>query len=294
MEKEIINGSISEMSDSDTGISLDKKMIEELKKDDKNPMFVTVEVMNPQVSKNGRYYDEKTLYSIAEQINEKKPDGYMGHLTEEERLKKMPHSQTMWLGANVKEVAGKQRLYAKGYVLPYAKELRTYLRKAKVIGKKVAVSIYGKASMVWDSQRSASRIKEFVLENLDWARAGAEGLQTAGITNIASEMQGNNNDSETLKRISEMSDTIDAFYEDYIDNQLNKKVNNRNISKLFKKLVISEMIDEAKTKKNIDSKIDHVLNSDESKSILQTLSSRSGVISPGEDNRAKNISKYIT
>lgn len=185
--------------------------IDELIKGDSDPMFVTIEVLNPQKSRNKNKWTEPLLYEVAEQINKKKPDGFMGHLTPEELATKNPEVQTMWLGAKVQEVGGKLRLFAKGYVLPYATILRTYLSKAKSAGKKVAVSVAGMAEKKYDSSDDSFSITDFTLESIDWARSGSQGVAGMGLFQLTTEMtdgsindQGADMDKEQI--IAEMTE----------------------------------------------------------------------------------------
>src|SRR4051812_11873348 len=116
------SATIAEMSvtaDKSVGfdIEVDKTKIDNILSRDKNPMFVTLPVACEGRSVNGRNYTAANIASIAEQINSSHPDGYAGHLTDEERATKTPDAQTIWLGAVVKEMDGKSVVYAKGYVM---------------------------------------------------------------------------------------------------------------------------------------------------------------------------------
>jgi len=177
-------------------VPVDKTIISELSDGDKDPMFVTIEVINEGVSRNGRAYDKHVIESLAEQINENKPDGFYGHLADDERHTKFPEPQTIWLGAKVLEVGGKTRLFAKGYILPEAKTLRSYLKKAKVAGKNVAVSVYGLAKVVKDKVKNISIVQDMTLESIDWARPGAEGVLNMGLFSVTSEMAQDNKITE--------------------------------------------------------------------------------------------------
>lgn len=174
-------------------VPVDPKLLQELADGDDDPMFVTIEVINEGRSGNGRLYTREAIDKICRQINEERPNGYLGHLSLEERKTKYPAPQTMWLGAVAKEVNGKYRLFAKGYVLPDATSLRTYLRKAKIAGKNVAVSIYGKVHRV---ARGVADMTSLALESIDWVRQGSEGVRNSGVFVIASEMQ--DDDSSNL------------------------------------------------------------------------------------------------
>lgn len=169
---------------------------------DSDPMFVTVEVMNPTISKNGRKWTPELMQSVAEQINEKLPDGYMGHLKDEDRATAHPEAQTMWVGAKVEEVDGTLRLLAKGYIYPYAEKLRTYLKKAIANGKQVAVSVYGEALQSYDKLAKIYNIKEFDLESIDWARSGSAGITPSFVPVIAREQVDENNMDKKLSEIT--------------------------------------------------------------------------------------------
>lgn len=182
----------------DLGINIpfDAQLRDELIEGDDNPMFVTVEVLNEGVSRNGRDWTKEAIASVVSQINSKHPDGYQGHLSDTDRSTKYPDPQTIWLGASAKEVGGKLRLFAKGYVLPEAKTLRSYLRKAKTLKKNVAVSVYGTVQAAVKTARNALDMSNFNLESIDWARPGSEGVPNMGIFQVTSEMFDSNNNGE--------------------------------------------------------------------------------------------------
>jgi len=295
MEKQILSAVLKEMADN-IDVGVDKNIVSELIKDDKAPMFVTVEAANPQVSANGNVWDKKALFSIAEQVNTKKPDGYFGHLTEEERETKMPESQTLWLGATVKEIDGKDRLFIKGYVLPYANKLRTYLKKAIAIGKKVGVSVYGTANQIWDNSLNAKKIMNFDLESIDWARPGAEGMKTMGLVSVTSEMkEGKVDNDKLLKELAEARKTTKEMYNEYIKNRIKNLVDNEAVGKFLIRLTISEMKGKEINKPNIDNAIDSVIDSDEGKTLIKEMCSRSSTISPATNNKInKKVRKYTT
>jgi hypothetical protein len=208
-----VEATIAEMSADglDTLVMLDPKLVKDVVDDDPSPMFVTIEVLNESVSKNGRFYDAATIHSIAAQINSKHPDGYSGHLSQEERSFKNPDTETIWLGAVVKETAGKVRLFAKGYVLPEAKQRRSYLKRAMKAGKSVAVSVYGTGKAVYDRAIQASRISNFTLESVDWARSGSEGVSTLGLFSVTAEMNNSNEEIDMKREDVLKSATVDEL-----------------------------------------------------------------------------------
>jgi len=207
--KVILNASVLEMAGNpdkfDINVPIGKDVdIENLIGDDKEPMFVTIEALNEGVSKNKVYYSDQVVKEIANKVNMIKPDGYQGHIEESKKRYENPKSMTVWLGAVTKKIAGKTRLFIKGYVMPYADELKQYLKKAKAAGKKVAVSIYGQAVHEWDSFNKYYNIRPgtFALESIDWARSGAEGVPTTGFYKLTAEQE----ESEVQTRYSIIQD----------------------------------------------------------------------------------------
>lgn len=205
--------------------------INELTEGDKKPMFVTIEALCEGESRNGRYYDRDTILEVERQVNELRPDAYDGHLKEEERTWKRPEPRTIWVGAKSYEIEGKTRLFIKGYVLPSAKDLKSYLRAAKAASKHIAVSIYGQARLVFDKVKNSRLVKDIQLESIDWARPGGEGVKTLGYLAITSEMAGN-------ETILEMFDE----YKDELEGQIRESIliSNDNVKTICEMLDVKE------------------------------------------------------
>lgn len=191
-----LQGVVQEMTRDTNNLALPSDIdIKSLTEGDKNPMFVTVEVMRPTVSNNKNVWTSKILESIKEQIVSKKPYGYAGHLTEEERGSKKPEPLTTWITAEIIQEQGEQKLIAKGYVLPTAKALRAELKAAKAINKRVPVSVYGQGKKsTYDSNLGGYEITAYNLESIDWARDQGEGIETAGTISITKEETMNRKD----------------------------------------------------------------------------------------------------
>jgi len=335
-----------------SGIDVDK-----LIEGDKDPLFVTIEALNPQVSGNRNIWTEELIENVAAQILEKRPDAYQGHIKREHRGDVSPRAQTIWLGALVKHVAGKPRLFIKGYVLPYAKELKQYLKASKAAGKKVAVSVSGQAFQKWNSLKKAYNMLSFDLESIDWARPSSEGVAGLGFLGLASEMKKGDSImertellrsvtvsemkdncptivqeiadeavAETKKTvISEMQKDIDtanekvgeynsllpdsvedkpkvikemlasheSLMESYLDGALEKRVKSSSVRSIIRKQVVSEMVNEMRTKELVDKSIDKVMESEEVKGIVKEMQSQT-VINPGVDNRHSDTgSRFI-
>ena len=202
--RETLVAQIAEMTTEPTGgsfdIKIDAEKVKKILARDNDPMFVTLQIAREGVSKNGRRYTAEVMQQIADQINGKHPDAYKGHLTDEERAHKTPDPETVWLGATVmKDKDGRTAVYAKGYVMPYAKRRRTILQTAADLGKNVAVSIFGTAKGAkYNREHKAYDIEGIDIESVDWARPGSEGIPNDGTLILASEMHDakNNNPQE--------------------------------------------------------------------------------------------------
>lgn len=334
MQKQVqLKATVSEMARKLENLKIDVPFadgvdVAKLTKGDKSPLFVTVEAVNDTVSKGKRRYTPEVIQEIASQINENKPDGYDGHLKDEDRPYARPKSQTIWLGAVVKEVDGKLRLFVKGYVFPYAKELRQYLKAAKATGKKVAVSIYGQAQHVWNKVLGAYDLTNFQLESIDWARSGAEGVPALGYLGVASEMV---NDTNVLKEkypelvkqivketqdemntmislqneglvkeenrvISEMTKEIETLkkviVDNYIDNTLKSKVVSETARKVVKSIIVREIANETDLVR-VAEMVDDILRLDETKTIVSEMSNKTS-FNPLIDNRKSGDTRKFT
>lgn len=151
---------------------------------DATPLYVTVAVQEG-VSKNGRRWSANIIRSTAEQVNTKGPNAYLGHLEESNRGTAFPEPQTRWIGAVVQEVNGKTTAFIKGYVLPTADKLKTWLKTGAV--NSVSVAGLAAAEMMDDGTWD---IRVFELESIDWSRKDAEGM-TAPVVAVTNEMTNN-------------------------------------------------------------------------------------------------------
>lgn len=191
---ETLAATVAEMKDTvETGdgidIPIDTSKVQGILERDKSPRFVTIQVARETVSGNKRRYSAALIDSIAEQINRHNPIGGAGHIPEGAEGHAFPPTETVWLGATVKEIDGKKVCYAKGYILPSAAERRNYLELAKDLGKNVAVSIWGKAKeAVYDAKDKVYDIRGLNLQRIDWVPPGTEGIPNDGTLILASEM----------------------------------------------------------------------------------------------------------
>lgn len=332
-----IPATVSEMASHPTEFKVDVPFaqgvnIDEITKDDPDPLFVTIEALNPQISGNGRHWTEESLYDVAKQVNTKRPDGYMGHLKEEDRPSKSPEAMTIWLGAVVSEVAGKKRLFVKGYVLPYATKLKQYLRKAQAAGKQVAVSVYGQAREVLNKAINAYDVKDFVLESIDWARPGSQGIATAGAVSLTQEMEeGEMKKADFMKAltldqlrtdrpeiiqemvreiepdlrrsiteslesrlVAEMQNTIDGLMREKAMRVVDEMLNERVALKSARIVLRRLVISEMNSydENVVKETVENILGSDEAKTVISEMIVPNKGISPHTDERNRETRKW--
>ena len=208
----VLDAHITEMDSSSSNdlVPLDAQLISAVSEGDSDPLFLTMQILSEGISKNKRNYSRELVQQVADSINSNRPNGYQGHLSSEERKTKAPDPLVMWLGASSKEENGKQVVYARGYVMPYASKFKTYLRKAKALGKNVAMSIQGTAEKaVYNAQAKAYDLQGFVLDSVDFARDGSEGVANNGTLILTSEMvdENNNEGEKTVNKVEVLKET---------------------------------------------------------------------------------------
>lgn len=179
-----VEGTVSEMSSLAAEIGADIPMndqaLTKIRSKDSDPRFIVVEIEETERSGSGRIWPGEIVRSIAEQVNKKLPVGHLGHIDEKEVGTAFPDIQAMWLGAVVQHKAGKLVARVKGYLLPESKA-RGYAE----IGVLNEVSVYGDSTMV--REKGGLRVKDFILESIDFARKGRGGMPTRVVA-VTSEM----------------------------------------------------------------------------------------------------------
>jgi|GEM_PF-3316068 len=164
---------------------------------DNDPLFVTLQISEVgRVSKNGVIYDEYLVSEIESALREGGIQGLMGHLPMGELDSAFPHSDTsstplagFWVGVmRVGEI-----LWGKAYIPPG--KVREYIRRLKATGGKLGVSFFGKA-IVEELDGGTRRLRDFVLETLDFAPPTRASLELAGSFDVTSEFENRQDDEE--------------------------------------------------------------------------------------------------
>lgn len=182
---------LSEAFDSgDSFIELGKNVdLATLTKGDEEPMFITEEVLHEGVSKNGYYYDRSFIEALKQQVLDRKPNGYKGHIPNEKLSSATPDAYTVWVGAGTKEIDGKLTAFVKGYILKSKKGWRDYLKSLAAIGRSAPLSIKAGAKAVFSKTLNAYKAYDLDLWSIDFARDRSEGMPSlTGKMLITSEM----------------------------------------------------------------------------------------------------------
>jgi hypothetical protein len=180
-------------------VRIDDALLKEMTDGDPTPQFVVVDIEEGE-SNNKIVYDRRFFESVAGQVNTKHPAGYLGHkhfqgLDKEDLL---PDPQVVWLGATVTQEGGKSVLSAKGYLLPQEEggKARAWIKRQAIN----SVSWAGDAVLELSSG-GKYRVKEFLLESIDFARKNRAGMGNQRLR-VVTEMEGSSQvDDDDVKGI---------------------------------------------------------------------------------------------
>lgn len=203
-------------------------------KNENDPFFVTVPISKiGTTSRNGRTFDRAAVERIVNQVNEKKPEGGMGHLKASERGSHYEIPKVRWLGAMI-DADG--TAWGKAYVPTYAQDVREYFRDAKRSGSKVGTSVYG--------VEGQSGLSDMNLEKVDFGHPDQLGvLELGAIPKITAEL--NNENQEEANNMAEtqvISELLAAKDNTIAELQTVVTANKTLISELTSKAAIADAI----------------------------------------------------
>lgn len=199
-------------------ISTDISFSETIDNDTREEKFIYA-YTDSGVSANKRDWSPDIMRSIGEQVVSKMPPGYLGHIKPADYGFDFPEPQVVWFGSSITELAGEQvRLWLKGYLLPTAQKLTTWI-KSKAVN---SISVYGNVSYSKDSN-GIDKILNIDLKSIDISRKLAEGL-SSGISGLAVEMSDNNLEGDVCEMSESKGFTIaDVKNDSVIMNQLRQE-----------------------------------------------------------------------
>ena len=160
------------------GVSLD-----EIKALDATPTFVTLQIAEiGRKSHAGYLYDEGLVSVIEQSMAQKRPGGIFGHPNPAEADYAYPDPDALWVGAKRQ---GKV-LWGKAW-LREPKAARR-VRDVGLVGGYLGTSIFGKA--IKEIKEGSIRLKDFVLERIDFAPIERASLPMSGQFALTAEMNG--------------------------------------------------------------------------------------------------------
>lgn len=172
-----------EMAAADASLlKIDPDLVSRVTDGDPDPRFVFVDI-DECTSANNVVYDHATFQMIANQVNEKQPVGYLGHkhFQGADKDDLLPDPQAIWLAATAVKGSDGAKFLAKGYLLPDAKA-RDWIKRQAIN----TVSWAGDAILV-PASKGGYRIKEYVLESIDFARKNKAGLKNQRLVVVTEE-----------------------------------------------------------------------------------------------------------
>lgn len=183
--------------------------VKEVTKDDKSKDKFIYAYTESGISRNKRDWNPTVIRSIGQQVLSKLPNGYLGHIEPSKVGTIFPEPQVTWFGVAEENLAdGAIRLWLKGYVIPTAEKLKTWI-KAKAVN---SISVWGKIQ--YTETNGVKDIVSIDLKSIDISRKLGEGLP-AFIVGLAGEM------SEVTEDAAEMDGSFEDL-RDAIQKQMRK------------------------------------------------------------------------
>lgn len=178
--------------------------VDGLTEDDPEPFFVTLPVAKVNAkSKSGWVYGAAANEQLAEQVNQRKPEGRLGHMKPEDRATRYDLPAVRWLGAQVVDGT----TWVKGYVPKNRPDVREHFRLAMRSNAQAALSMYGRGSV-----NKHNEVVRLDLESIDIAdpmRAGLPvGARPLITANMADDDTPPESDEDTIMSESNQIETL--------------------------------------------------------------------------------------
>jgi hypothetical protein len=140
---------VSEFKGQYPEVPIPEELYQGIREADDDPFFVTLPIgkVGGYSQNRKREYSRREVEQIVKQVNEKRPEGRVGHVSMPDRAKTLPAMQ--WLGALIAEDG---IAWGKAYVHRHAPDLRQHVKVMAVTNARVGTSIYGNAEDGEDGQ----------------------------------------------------------------------------------------------------------------------------------------------
>ena len=141
--------------------------LEKLKEGDSDPLEVAVEINSGLSTRKWNYLPD-TVKKIVDQINERTPNGFLGHQKPEDIDSEFPDVATHWIGALFRD----GKAFVRGYVDPSMTKLKRLIKSNRV----KQVSIFGIPTLA--KQNGETQVTDYQLLSLDWTPLDRNGMPT--------------------------------------------------------------------------------------------------------------------
>lgn len=147
-------------------------VVDELK--DPDPMYITLPIGKVDSrSRNGRTYPRAAMESMVEAINSGRPSGQLGHLRESDRPYAFNVGPLRWMAARIESDG---TVMGKAYVMPFAEDVRQYIKMAKISRAPIGTSLYGMGET--DDE---DRVISLQIESIDLVDPSRVGVREAAV-----------------------------------------------------------------------------------------------------------------
>lgn len=208
------DGSTVTIPQGDFVVTGDADFLKTVGEDERDDKFIYA-YTESGISKNNRNWSPDVMRSIGDQTVAKMPPGYLGHIKPTDYGFEFPEPQIVWFGSYVESLPAPStdiRLWLKGYLLPTATDLETWI-KTKAVD---SISVYGTLTYTVDDA-GVTQIESVDLKSIDISRKLAEGL-TSSIVGLSGEMSKGGSDiaGEMDVATSDVSDIVAQAVKDML------------------------------------------------------------------------------
>lgn len=139
-----------------------------------DPFFTTLKIGRVgATSKNGRVWGLEEVQRVVSEVNQKRPEGILGHIEREERGSRYDLPSARWVGA---VIDAEGVAWGKAYIPKYAEDVREFIRDAARTHAKVGLSVYG--------TEGVNGLKDMDLESIDFGHPSRLGVVDAAAVPI--------------------------------------------------------------------------------------------------------------
>lgn len=163
--------------------------VAKLKEGDDDPLEVVVEIDSGKNTRGWNYLPA-TVEKIVKQVNEKTPNGILGHQKQEDLAYQFPKIATHWVGAVYKD----GKAFVRGVIDASQKDLKRWIKTKRIS----QVSIFGVPTL--KKVGGETQVVDFKLLSLDWTPKDRNGMPTKVVAMSEMDSNINNGGVEVTKK----------------------------------------------------------------------------------------------